>query len=73
MTDRERLLHDSPETPLIEIVGLGRRPRGFRALRLDGEDQADASLLMDLHSALRVRIGTRVYDETDAEIRVVDA
>ena len=68
--------HDAappPARPLIEIVALGRGPRGFRCLRLNGEEQADASLLMDLHSALRVRIGARVYDETDADIRVVDA
>lgn len=63
----------SPARPLIEIVALGGGPRGFRSLRLNGEDQADAILLMDLHSAVRVRIGGRVYDESDADIRVVDA
>ena len=57
----------------IEIVALGGGPGGFRSLRLDGEEQAGAQLLMDLHSALRVRVGDRVYDESSADIRFVDA
>lgn len=72
VTDTEHPPGAAPAKPLIEIVVLGGGPRGFRALRLDGEDQADAILLMDLHSTARVRIGTRVYDESDADIRVVD-
>ncbi len=62
----------APHRARIEIVALGRGPRGFRSLRLDGAEQPGALLLMDLHSALRVCIGDRIYDEASADIRFVD-
>ena len=73
MPDSESPADESPTKCLIEIVALGHGRRGFRALRCNGEEQDDAYLLMDLHSAMRVRIGGRVYDESNADIRVVDA
>ena len=52
----------------IEIVGLGRGQPGFPLVRLNGVDQPEARVLLDLHGPLRVRIGDRVYLEEDADI-----
>ncbi len=57
----------------VEIVGLGIGPRGFREVRLNGVEQPDAYVLLDLHSPLRVRIGDRIYTEEESEIVVTDA
>lgn len=57
----------------IEIVGLGQGTRGFKLLRLNGEERDDATLLMDLHSELRVRMGDEIYTADNAEIVVTDA
>ncbi len=57
----------------VEIVGLGEGRHGFRLLRLNGVEPPEAQVLLDLHSALRVRIGERIYDEDDADIVVLDA
>lgn len=61
-----------PPRPLIEIVGLGLGPGGFRSVRIDGRPTDDAALHFDLHSAIRVRVEGRLYDESDAEIRFVN-
>ena len=60
-----------PRLTLIEIVGLGVGPRGFRCIRLDGEERANAVLHFDLHSAMRVTVDGEVYDASNAEIRAV--
>lgn len=52
----------------IEIVGLGRGQPGFPLVRLNGVDQLEARVLLDLHGPLPVRIGDRVYVEEDADI-----
>lgn len=57
----------------IEIVGLGQGTRGFKLLRVDGVERDDATLLMDLHSELRVRIGDEIHTAATAEIVVTDA
>ena len=61
------------QQPLIEVVGLGRGRRGFEEIRVNREARDDVSLQFDLHSEIRVRVGERVYDESDAHISVVDA
>ncbi len=57
----------------IEIVGLGQGTRGFKLLRVNGVERDDATLLMDLHSELRVRIGDEIHTAANAEIVVTDA
>ena len=65
-------LADAPR-PRIEIAGLGIGLRGAQSVRIDGVDQPDATVINDLHSALRVRIGERMYSEVDADMSVVPA
>ena len=59
--------------PRIEIAGLGLGVGGAQSVRLDGVVQSDATVINDLHSALRVRIGERMYSEADTDILVVAA
>ena len=54
--------------PRIVIEGLGATVRGFQRLWFNGTERADASLHLDLHSALRVEIDGVIYDDTNAEI-----
>ena len=61
----------APRLTLIEIVGLGVGPRGFRCIRLDGEERANAVLHFDLHSEMRVAADGEVYDATNADICAV--
>ncbi len=57
----------------IEIVGLGEGSRGFKLVRVNGVERDDVTLLMDLHSKLRVRIGDEIFTEDGNEIVVTDA
>ena len=59
--------------PRIEVAGLGLGVGGAQSVWLDGVEQPDATVINDLHSALRVRIGERMYSEADTDIRVVPA
>jgi hypothetical protein len=65
--------HSDARRSRIEIAGLGLGVGGAQRVWLDGVEQPNATVIMDLHSDLRVRIGDRMYSESDADITVVDA
>ena len=65
--------HSGAPRPRIEIAGLGLGVGGAQRVWLDGVEQPNATVIMDLHSDLRVRIGDRMYSESDSDITVVDA
>ena len=59
--------------PQIEIAGLGLGVGGAQCVWLNGVEQPNATVINDLHSALCVRIGERMYSEADTDITVVAA
>ena len=65
--------HSDARRPRIEIAGLGIGLRGAQSVRLDGVEQPEATVINDLHSALRVRIGERMYSEADTDMIVAPA